>query len=118
MDKKIGNYAFIIGVIIAVVLGLAESSLGAAGPWLVSLMVLLGLVVGFMNVGGKESKDFLLVAVALVIVVSIGAGSDVLSGVQYIGSYLAAVLKQIMAFVMPATIIVGLKYLWATAEKA
>lgn len=115
MDKKIGHYSFIIGVIIAVVLGLAEQMLGTATEWLVSIMVLLGLIVGFMNVSGKESRDFLIVAVILVLVS--GGASGTLGNVLYVGSYLVSVFNQIMAFVVPATIVVGLKNIKALAEK-
>lgn len=118
MDKKIGNYAFIIGVIIAVVLGLFESMVGAAGPYLVSLLVLMGLVVGFMNVSDKGSKDFLLVAVALVVVTSMGIASGSLGTISYVGTYLAGILKQVMAFIVPATIVVALRQMWNMAEKA
>ena len=54
MEQKIGHYSFIGGVIIAVVLGLVPAAtLGTAAAWLASLLVILGLVVGFLNVTGK-----------------------------------------------------------------
>ena len=53
MEKQIGNYSFIVGVILAIVLGLAASKTGTAEPWLWSLLIVLGLVVGFLNVSGK-----------------------------------------------------------------
>lgn len=116
MEKKIGNYSFIIGVIIAVVLGLAAPMLGQATPWLTSLLIVLGLVVGFLNVSGKETKEFLLVAVVLVIVAFAGSASGTLGGVLYIGQYLQGVFDAIMAFVVPATVVVGLKDVWALAQ--
>jgi len=116
MEKKIGNYSFIIGVIIAVVLGLAAPMLGEATPWLTSLLIVLGLVVGFLNVSSKETKEFLLVAVALVIVAFAGSASGTLGGVLYIGQYLQGMFDAIMAFVVPATVVVGLKDVWALAQ--
>ena len=77
MDQRVGNYSFIIGVIIAVVLGLV--SLGAATPWLASLLVVLGLIVGFLNVTGKETKEFLIVATVLVIAASMGGAGTIIS---------------------------------------
>ena len=68
MEQKIGSYSFIIGVIIAVVLGLALPISATVQTWLTSILVVLGLIVGFINVGGKESKNFLMVATILVIV--------------------------------------------------
>ena len=114
MDKRVGNYSFIIGVIIAIVLGIF--SLGGATPILASLLVVLGLIVGFLNVTGKETKEFLLVAVVLIIATSMGGASATLGGVQYIGQYLSGVFTQVLAFVVPATVIVALKDIWGLGQ--
>ncbi len=116
MEKKIGNYSFIVGVIIAIVLGLAASQLGDAAPWLTSLLIVLGLIVGFLNVSGKETREFLLVAVSLVIVAFAGSASGTLGGVQIIGPYLQGIFDAIMAFIVPATVVVGLKDIKSLAE--
>ncbi|MBI2101289.1 hypothetical protein HYT53_01650 [Candidatus Woesearchaeota archaeon] len=117
MEKQIGNYSFIIGVIVAVVLGLAASKLGNATVWLQSLLVVLGLVVGFLNVSGKETKEFLLVAVSIVIVAY--AAGDQIKGweeVKVIGQYMQGIFNSILAFVVPATIVVALKQVWDLAK--
>ncbi len=114
MDKRVGNYSFIIGVIIAIVLGIV--SLGAATPILASLLVVLGLIVGFINVTGKETKEFLLVATVLIIATAMGGASATLSGVQYIGQYLSGILTQVLAFVVPATVVVALKDIWGLGQ--
>ena len=115
MDKRVGNYSFIIGVILAIVLGVV--SLGAATPWLASLLVVLGLIVGFLNVTGKETKEFLLVAVVLIIAASVGTGAGAyLMEVHLIGDYLAGIFGQVLAFVVPATIVVALKDIWSLGQ--
>ena len=117
MEKKIGDYSFIIGVIVAVVLGLATAQLGSAAAWLWSLLILLGLVVGFLNVSGKETKEFLLVTVSLVIVAYAGSAQiDKLSNIQYIGQYLKGVFDGILALVVPASVVVALKEVWELAK--
>ena len=117
MEKQIGNYSFIIGVIIAVVLGLAAPKLGTATPWLWSLLVVLGLVVGFLNVPGKETKEFLWVTVALVVVAFAGSAQiDKWSNVQLIGQYLSGMFNSILAFVIPASVVVALKEVWDLAK--
>ena len=117
MEQKIGHYSFIGGVVIAVVLGLFSTQVGAeAGAWLASLLVVLGLIVGFLNVSGKETKEFLMVAVVLIIAAFAGNASGTLGGVQIIGPYLAGVFSQILAFVVPATVVVGLKDIWALGQ--
>ncbi len=114
MDKKVGNYAFIIGVIIAVILGLV--SLGTATPWLASLLVVLGLIVGFLNVAGSETKEFLLVAAVLIIAAGLGGAANTLGGIVYIGEYLSRIFTQLLAFVVPATVIVALKDVWKLGQ--
>lgn len=117
MDKKVGSYSFIVGVIIAVVLGLiGQPMLGQLGPWLVSLMVLLGLIVGFMNVSGKSKKDFIMYSVALVIL-SYAGSAGILGSVEVIGVYIKSVFDYVMAFVVPATVVVALKDIWEIAKE-
>jgi len=117
MEKKIGQYSFIGGVILAVVLGLASSAIPeTVTPWLVSLLVLAGLVVGFLNVAGKETKEFLLVALVLVIVSNMAPDALAKLSVGAIGTYLQDVLGQIIAFVVPATIVIALKDIWALGK--
>src|SRR3989338_9067617 len=117
MEKQIGKYSFIVGVILAVVLGLAIPALDAATPWLWSLLVLLGLVVGFLNISGKETKEFLWVTVALVVVAFAGSAQiSSWSNVELIGPYLKGIFDAILAFVVPATVVVALKDVWDLAK--
>jgi len=117
VEQKIGHYSFIGGVIIAVVLGMFSAQVGAAaGAWLASLLVVLGLIVGFLNVSGKETKEFLLVATVLIIAAFAGGASDILGGVQFIGIYLSGMFSSILAFVVPATVVVGLKDIWTLGQ--
>jgi|TARA_B100001964_G_scaffold243208_2_gene320429 hypothetical protein len=117
VEQKIGHYSFIGGVIIAVVLGLFSAQVGAiASAWLASLLVVLGLIIGFLNVSGKETKEFLLVSTVLIIAAFAGGASDILGGVQYIGLYLQGIFANVLAFVVPATVVVGLKDIWALGQ--
>ena len=118
MEKQIGNYSFIIGVIIALVLGLASAQLGAAKAWLWSILVVLGLIVGFLNVSGKETKDFLMVTVALV-VVAFAANSQIAGwkDVELIGIYISGIFSSLLTFVVPASIVVALKEVWQLAKE-
>lgn len=115
MERQIGNYLFIAGVIIAVVLGLAAPKLGDAAVWLWSLLVVLGMVVGFLNISGKEARDFLWITVALVLVAYAGQTAS-WESVQLIGPYLKGVFDTILAFIVPASVVVGLKEIWILAS--
>lgn len=117
MEKKIGSYSFIIGVILAVVLGLFTQFLDTAQPWLWSLLVVLGLVVGFLNVSGKETKEFLWVTVGLVVVAYAGSVQiDKWQNVQIIGTYLSGIFNNLLVFVIPSSVVVALKDVWQLAK--
>ena len=116
MEKKIGEVSFVLGVVLAVILGLIGGYLGTLEPWLISLLIVLGLIVGFINVSGKQTKDFILIAVALVLIAYVGGASGTLTTVLYIGTYMAGVFNAVMAFVVPATVIVALKEMYALAQ--
>ena len=112
MDQKIGSYAFILGVVLAIVLGIVAGS-GmdmTAVPendvmaWLPLVLVILGVIVGFLNVGDKEVQPFLLAAMALVIV---GTVADI-SMIPLIGNFLWKIVSYIAIFAAPAALIVAI----------
>jgi|TARA_B100001971_G_C18175959_1_gene529929 hypothetical protein len=117
MEKKVGHYSFVIGVIIAIVLGLALPLGAAVTQWLTSILVVLGLIVGFLNVTGKETSEFLTVSAILVVVAFAGgAGYTGLGSVQFIGQYIMGILNGILTFVVPAVVVVALKDIIALAK--
>ncbi len=117
MNEDVGKYAYIVGVIAAVIVGALANYLGAAVTWLTSLIILAGLIVGFMNITTKEIKDFLLVSVVLVIVAGLGGAAGTLAAVEVIGPYLSGIFTQLLAFVVPATVVVALKEILLLAKK-
>jgi hypothetical protein len=111
--QKVGRVAFIVGVIIALIAGYVSTIIGAATT--TSVLIVMGLIVGFLNVTEKETKDYLLAAVSIVIVTSLGG--NVLAGVGgIVGTYLSSVLVAVMTFVLPAVIIVAIKAIYALAK--
>ena len=113
-SKKFGEWAFIIGVIIAVVIGLFSTKLTQTQTgWLVLLLVVLGLLVGLLNITAKESTSFLIAAAALLIT---GTTGDTLGKIPTIGIYLTSIVQQIGVFVTPAAIVVALKSIQSLAK--
>lgn len=106
---KVGSWSFLIGLIIALIIGFFDS--WTIYPTLVSLLIILGLIVGFLNVTGHESGMFLLASVSMVVVMFFGG--SVIGNVQIIGGYLAAVMNSMMIFIVPATIVVALKAIFS-----
>ncbi|MEM5869625.1 MAG: hypothetical protein QXR09_00430 [Candidatus Aenigmatarchaeota archaeon] len=108
MKRNVGEYAFLLGIGLAVVAGLLMQT----GGWISVLLVLLGLVVGLMNITSKETISFLLAAVALLIV-----GSAGLEKIPIFGVYLEPIIANIQAFVAPAVVVVALKTIFDLAKK-
>jgi len=108
--EKVGGWAFIIGVILAILAGLFFG----ANTAVVSILIILGIIVGFLNIKDKETNAYLLAAVSLIIVTSFGG--IVLGNVAIIGKYIEGILNAIMTFVIPAVIIVALKAIYSLAH--
>ncbi|HLC63597.1 MAG TPA: hypothetical protein VJJ21_04745 [Candidatus Nanoarchaeia archaeon] len=109
MSKKgnaIGSWAFLIGVILAVVLGF----LGEIQGYVAAALVILGIVVGLLNISDDEVSAFLTAGAVLVIVSYMGA--SVMDGVPYVGNILTAM----SALFVPATIVVALKSVFSLAK--
>lgn len=107
----IGSWAFLIGVIIAVLLGLFGAKMGAGSTTLVTILVVVGLIVGLCNVADKEVTPFLFSGAVLII--AGGMGSQLMANVPFVNSILAALL----AIFVPATIIVAVKNVFALARR-
>ena len=105
----VGAWAFLIGVILAVVLGIIGTEV-TAGLWAI-ILVVLGIIIGLLNVGGSELKEFLLAGTALVIVSALG--EQTLMEVDYVGS----ILRALVILFVPATIVIALKAVFALAKR-
>ena len=113
MEGRIGQYAFIVGVILAILAALVSSAVSAYQGVIVLVLVILGLVVGFLNITEKEMTPFLVAAVALIVT---GTASNSLTVIPAVGMYLEAIVKNIAVFVTPGALIVSLKAVNALAK--
>lgn len=114
-DSKVGKVAFVVGVILAIILGLFfQAAAGATQSALLSILVILGLIVGFLNITGGETNNFLIAAVSILIASQFGG--NVLAEVVGLGQYLSGILAAILTFVTAAVIIVALKAIYNLAE--
>jgi hypothetical protein len=107
MDAKIGSWAFILGVLIAIVAGLVPAW---QTPTLVWVLVILGLLVGFLNITAKETTEFLVATLALMVIGSAGA-------IPALGVIILSILANLVAFVAPAALVVAIKSIWVLAQK-
>ena len=113
---KAGEWAFIAGVVIAIIAGAAAASVAAYAPNITLALVVLGLIVGFLNISEKETTPFLVAAIALIV-----AGTAVFTPLDQIvlglGSIINGIVMNIAVFVTPAAILVALKGIWSMAKK-
>jgi hypothetical protein len=113
-DQKIGTIAFILGVIIAIAAGLLAGALNTVLAGYVTLtLVVLGLIVGFLNIGDKDAKEFLIAVIALGTI-----GSANLSAIEFmdIGIYLSSMVLNVIAFIAPAALVVALKVIYSMSS--
>lgn len=116
-ENLVGAYAFLIGVVLAVLLGLLQKSLLASESNLpYAILVLLGVLVGSLNVGDKDSTTFLLASLALVIVSGFGQSALIYLSTIPILSSLNSILNALLVLFVPATIIVALKTVFSIAK--
>ncbi len=103
--EKIGKWAFIVGLVLAVVVGY----LAQAG-WVVWVLAILGVIVGLLNVTPEDTQSFLLAAIAF------GLSATALSAVPVLGVQITNILGFVAAFVAGAMIVVASKVLFQTAR--
>ncbi|HDJ96498.1 MAG TPA: hypothetical protein ENG45_00300 [Candidatus Aenigmarchaeota archaeon] len=104
--EKIGEWAFLLGVLLAVIFGLYP--IGYAGL----ILVILGVIVGLLNISEKETTSFLIAAIAL----SLPGTITKFGEIQY-GDVIVSILANIATFVAPAAVIVALKAIWELGIK-
>ena len=92
---------------VAVIFGL----MGDLSQTLIYILVVLGLIVGLLNITGDEVSSFLMSGTVLVIVSTLG--QSVVSSVGIFNTTLQA----LTVLFVPATIIVALKHVFSLARR-
>ncbi len=123
-ENSLGAWAFLIGVILAVIIGLGASSLlsfekvTAYSMQIYGILVILGLVIGFsIKVSNKDAQTFLVAGAILVVVSKFGMESVTgsLIGIG-IGDTVSSTFAALLTLFVPATIIVALKTVFSLAN--
>jgi ATP synthase protein I len=102
---KIGKYAFIIGLVIAV-----AAAFLLQVTWVMWVLAVLGLVVGYLNVTKEETRSFLLAAIGLML-----AATSV-QVLPLVGDLITRIMSNLVVFIAPAVLVVALKSLFETAK--
>jgi|TARA_Y100000310_G_scaffold339460_1_gene432157 O-antigen ligase len=106
LKNSLGGWAFLVGVLLAIVLAF----FGQFSSW-AWLLVVLGLIVGFLNITEAETQKFLFAGTILVIVGNFAG--DTLNAIQF----LPDIFDNLVALFAPATVVVALKSAFEMAKK-
>lgn len=132
MWKKLGSWIFLIGIVIALLVGLMQaSSLETAidnptkmgdiffatdnGGIVAWILAIFGAIVGVLAAFGmgtitsKETPGFLLAGIALVVMYGVFKGINI---TPWIGSLLEGISLSLSIFVAPAVGVLAIKEIW------
>lgn len=106
-NTQIGHWAFLAGIVLAILAGFV------AVPFLSSVLFILGLIVGFLNIKEKESSRFLISVIALLL---IGIG---VAGLEFgkLAPIATSILNSFIAFVSAAGLVVAIKQILAAGQQ-
>lgn len=120
-ENSIGAWAYAIGVVIAIVVGLIVAfqlnvpNYNTISMWAAVILIVLGVLIGYAHdSSSKDSNTFLMAGVILVLVSNFGA-NVIQSGILvtgFIGRGIISIFNSLLLLFVPATIIVALKTLF------
>jgi len=126
MYTKFGSWVFLIGILIAFIVGLYqayalesggnffETNVGGWSAW---VLAIIGIIVGllaFMGEGTitkKETPGFLTAGIALIVMGGVFNGWNAIFA-PYLGSLLASISMSLSVFIAPAVGITAIKTIW------
>lgn len=107
-----GSWAFLIGVVLALIIGIFTGLEIADlnSQVMTSILIAIGIIIGLFNVTGKEVMPFLMSGIALII--SSVFGMSVMVQIQVA----SATLYALLLIFIPATIIVAIRNVFSLAK--
>lgn len=109
-DKKQGFAAVLIGILVALILGALAYNYSWPTAWLYWLLA-IGVVVGSLNIFHEEGILFLISGLTITLMLNL------LAGISLFPSWAAILFNSAIYLLAPATVVVGLKVLYALAAK-
>lgn len=108
---KFGKISFIIGIFIAVFAGaISGYTERSVSIYIVSILVILGLIIGLINITQQETPNFLFAGLVLFLISILG--KEFLLSVDIFGPYLSGILNTMITLFIPAMIMASLKMIW------
>ena len=117
--KTIGSWLFLIGILIAVVVGIIfaanEAWLADYSATISTLLAVLGFVVGilsFLAVGNITKERVPTFLIAALMLVGIGASAPFFTNIELVGPYFTWIAGMLAAFVAPAAGLLAIRAIW------
>ncbi len=127
IDKEIklvhyGTIIFGIGLLIAVIASLVATygtMTAMATKIITGILIMVGIVVGLINITSKETVAFLVSTVVVVMLIGPFMANVIQTfGIEQTGSKLIGELfKNLIGLIVPAALVVALKTLFSTAKE-
>lgn len=109
-DKKQGFIVLIIGILVALALGVLATNYALPSTWMYWLLA-IGVVVGVLNIFHEEAVLFLISGLTIAFML------NVLSNITLFPAWAVTLFNAVIYLLAPASIVVGLKVLYALATK-
>jgi hypothetical protein len=122
MHIKIGEAAFLLGILIALIVGIFSSFLVDLQPTVLGVLAILGLIVGLLNIREKEINTFLIASLALLLPSSALSSvttniGNILPAASVIMTPARGFLDALTVFVSPAAFVLAVKAIYNLARK-
>jgi len=113
---SIGKYTFLIGVLLAVVLGIVAviypSALTGTVSIILGILIILGIITGLAHLSAPHTNELLIAIIAIVLMAPML--TDLLnSAAPAVLVLINPIMANLVALFMPIAIIVGLKQIWS-----
>ncbi|MFA5992177.1 MAG: hypothetical protein WC796_00545 [Candidatus Pacearchaeota archaeon] len=115
-ENLLGAWGVLIGVILAVVIGVFQVTFSSESSWVYIILAVLGVIIGFASASmeGANTSTFLLASTCLVIVSAMGYTTITLP--KELMTLMGTILNALLTMFVPATIIVAVKTVFSAAS--
>ncbi|MBI5036156.1 hypothetical protein HZC09_02320 [Candidatus Micrarchaeota archaeon] len=117
MMKTVGDWAFILGVLLALVLGVFNLQ---PASLMLAILAIMGLLVALLNITEKEVAGYLIANIAVLV------GANAFSGMLItlatplnlgsMATILQSIASNLVFFVAPGAVLIALKEIYALAQ--
>jgi len=108
--EQIGTWGFIAGLVLSLIFGFSSGLVSGVS---LTVLIVLGLVIGLLNITQKEVHGFLVASIALLLVATLTK----VDSLPLIGPELQSSLSNLVFFIGPAALVVAIKEIFILASE-